>query len=46
MLFAAFRGEAEGTLADGAAVLPVKVSAVGLKGSKSALLEAEGLTAA
>jgi len=33
-------------LADGAAVLPVKVNVMGLKGSRSMLLEAEDLTAA
>lgn len=33
-------------LADGAAVLPVKVNVMGLRGSRSMLLEAEDLTAA
>jgi len=46
MPFAAFRVRLNEMLADGAAVLPVKVNVMGLKGSRSMLLEAEDLTAA
>lgn len=46
MLFAAFRERLTEMLADAAVILPLKVSLMCLKGSRSTLLEAEGLRAA
>lgn len=46
MLFAAFRARLMEMLAEAAVIMPVKVSVMCLKGSRSVLLEAEDLRAA